>query len=168
MKLPFFSRKKKQQQVRYFKGGEVGRLLGGMFGNSASADSTIKPDLARLRERARDLERNNEYAARALELIENGVVGERGFNLQLKAVNTNNTLDVSGNNYIERRWKDWSRSATTDGCMSFRDVCSMAVRVLKRDGEFFAQIVKNREYNDSFALNPIEADRIDIDKNQLD
>lgn len=166
MKLPFFNRKKKQQ-VRHFKGGEVGRLLSGMFGSSASADSTIKPDLARLRERSRDLERNNEYAARALELIENGVIGERGFTVQLKATNINGTLDVSGNDYIERRWKDWSRSATTDGAMSFRDLCAMAVRVLKRDGEFFAQIVKNREYNDSFALNPIEADRIDIDKNQL-
>ena len=169
MKLPFFNRTAKTQQKRYsqYKGGEVGRLLSGMFGSAASADSTMKPNLAKLRDRARDLERNNEYVARALDLIENGVVGERGFNLQVKGANINGTLDLPANDLIERRWKKWSRYATTDGCMSFRDLCAMAIRVKKRDGEFFAQIVKNSAYPDGIAIHPIEADRIDIDKNEM-
>lgn len=167
MKLPFFGRKNKPQAVRYYKGGEVGRLLGGMFGSSASADSTIKPSLGKLRDRARDLERNNEYVARALDLIEIGVVGDRGFNLQIKGSNLDGTLDFAANDLIERRWKNWSKYVTTDGCMSFRDLCAMAIRVLKRDGEFFAQIVKNSAYEDGIAIHPIEADRIDVDKNEL-
>ena len=167
MKLPFFNRKKKTQAVRYYKGGEVGRLLGGMFGSSASADSTIKPSLAKLRDRARDLERNNEYVSRALDLIENGVVGERGFNLQVKGANLDGTLDIPANDLIERRWKEWCKSPTTDGGMTFRDLCAMAIRVKKRDGEFFAQVVKNSAYPDGIALHPIEADRVDVDKNEL-
>ena len=167
MKIPFFSRKKAQPAKRYYQGAQVGRLLGGMFGSAASADSTIKPNLAKLRDRARDLERNNEYAARALDLIENGVVGERGFNLQVKGTNINGTLDIAGNDMIERQWKEWCRYVTTDGCMSFRDLCAMAARVRKRDGEFFVQIVKNSTYPGGMALHPIEADRIDVDKNEL-
>tara|TARA_R100000231_G_scaffold104750_1_gene77648 strand:+ start:2813 stop:4285 length:1473 start_codon:yes stop_codon:yes gene_type:complete len=167
MKLPFFSRKEKRVQRRNFQGAQVGRLLGGMFGTSASADSALRPSLTKLRDRARDLERNNEYVARALDLMEIGVVGDRGFNLQVKGVNLDNRLDIPANDLIERRWKLWSKSATTDGCQSFRDLCAMAVRVLKRDGEFFAQIVKNSAYNDGLALHPIEADRIDVDKNEV-
>lgn len=167
MKLPFFSRKEKKTQRRSYQGAQVGRLLGGMFGSSASADSTLKPSLGKLRDRARDLERNNEYVARALDLMEIGVVGDRGFNLQVKGVNLDNRLDIPANDLIERRWKQWSKYVTTDGCMSFRDVCAMAIRVLKRDGEFFAQIVKNSSYPDGIALHPIEADRVDVDKNEL-
>jgi lambda family phage portal protein len=167
MKFPFFNRKKAAPAKRYYQGAQVGRLLGGMFGSSASADSTIKPSLGKLRDRARDLERNNEYVARALDLMEIGVVGDRGFNLQVKGVNLDNRLDIPANDLIERRWKEWGKYATTDGCMSFRDVCAMAIRVLKRDGEFFAQIVRNSAYSDGIALHPIEADRIDVDKNEL-
>lgn len=167
MKLPFFSRKKKVSGKRYYEAASVGRLLSGMFGSSASADSTIKPSLAKLRDRARDLERNNEYAARALDLCDNGVVGERGFNVQVKAVNLDGRLDNGGNEIVEQAWKDWSRTCTTDGQTTFRDFCSLAVRAVKRDGEFFCQIVKNRAYKHGLALHPIEADRIDIDKNEL-
>jgi len=167
MKLPFFSRKKAKPVKRYYQGAQVGRLLGGMFGSAASADSTIRPSLAKLRDRARDLERNNEYAARALDLIENGVVGERGFSLQVKGSNLDGRLDIAGNQLIEDRWKDWCKSCTTDGAMSFRDLCAMVARVRKRDGEFFAQIVKNSAYSDGMAIHPIEADRIDVDKNEL-
>lgn len=167
MRLFSFNRKKTTTNRRHFQAAEVGRLLGNIFGSSASADSTIKPSLGRLRDRARDLERNNEYAARALELCENGVVGERGFTVQVKAVNLDGRLDTQGNDIVETAWKDWSRTCTTDGQTTFRDFCALAVRALKRDGEFFCQIVKNNAYTHGMALHPIEADRIDTDKNEL-
>jgi lambda family phage portal protein len=168
MKLPFFNRRKSNPTgVRYFKAAEVGRLLSGMFGSSASPDSTIKPSLAKMRDRARDLERNNEYAARALDLVENGVVGERGFNLQVKGINLDGRLDVAGNDLIERNWHDWSRECTVDGMTTFRDFCSLAIRAVKRDGEFFCQVIKNSQYKHGIALNPMEADRVDIDKNEV-
>ena len=165
MKFPFFPKKKKATTVRHYQGGEVGRLLGGLFGSSTSADTALKSNLARLRDRARDLERNNEYATRALDLMENGIVGERGFTLQLKAINADGSPDAIGNQIIEDAWKDWSHTATSCGMLSFRDLCALAVRAQKRDGEFFAQIVRSNEFKHSFAINPIEADRIDVDKN---
>ena len=168
MKLPFFNRKPtKNVAKRYFEAAQVGRLLSGMFGSSASADSTIKPSLPRMRDRARDLERNNEYAARALELSENGVVGDRGFSLQVKAINLDGRLDMAGNQIIEDNWHQWARGCTADGSMTFRDFCALAVRSVKRDGEFFCQIIRNNAYTHGISLNPIESDRIDIDKNEL-
>lgn len=167
MKIPFIKRKQAATARRHYTGGTVGRLLGGMFGSSTSADSALKPNLAKLRDRARDLERNNEYAARALDLMENGIVGDRGFSVQVKAVNLDGRLDLGGNQLVENAWKEWATTVTTDGYMTFRDLCAMAVRAQKRDGEFFAQIVKNRKYKHGIAIYPIEADRIDIDKNQI-
>ena len=51
--------------------------------------------------------------------------------------------------------------------MTWIDIQQYAEEAMKRDGECFIQLVKGTAYKYGFALNPIEADQIDEQKNQL-
>ena len=71
----FLSRTEKPKQKRFknlfrnYAGANGGRLFGDFIASSFSADSELKTSLPILRNRSRDLARNNEYAKRYLNLI---------------------------------------------------------------------------------------------------
>lgn len=166
--LDIFKRKKKSIPAqRNYAAANVGRLFADFVGSERSADSEMYAAITRIRNRARDLERNNEYTRRFLTLMETNVVGERGFTVQLKATNVDGTMDRGGNDILEREWKNWSRRCTTDGQFSFLDVQRMCVRQWARDGEVFIRKVKNSSFRDGFALSFIEPERIDIEKSEF-
>jgi len=163
-----FRRKQKPTQKRRYDGAQGGRLFADFMATQRSADSEIRYSLKTLRDRCRDLARNNEYARRYLHLVKTNVVGERGTTLQVKAVNTDGTLDTIGNQQIEREWSRWSRvgNCTVDGKMSFVDAQAMAVESMARDGEALIRIVNYPGNEDRFALQFLEPDVIDEEKNE--
>ena len=87
--LDFFSKPKKSKglQRRNYAAAARNRLMADFIGSNRSADSEIRWSLKELRNRSRDLERNNEYFRRYLQLLQTNVVGSNGFNLQISAVN---------------------------------------------------------------------------------
>lgn len=153
---------------REYHAASTSRLFSDFFDSNRSADSELYPVIRKMRNRSRDLARNNEYVKRYLDLMKTNVVGDRGFTLQVKALDTVGNLDQSGNQAIEDSFKKWSKkgNCTVDGKMSFVDVQKMVMEGLARDGEVF--IVKHRSasFQDSFALEFIEPDRIDEQKNE--
>ena len=126
-----------------------------------SADSELMNSLVTLRGRSRNLARNNPHARRYIQLMQDNIVGENGFRLQVRAKNQNGGTDTAGNKRVEAAWKKWARKVTTDRKMSFREATNLVVRTWCRDGEVFIQKVQNARYPDSFSLHFIEADRID-------
>ena len=82
-------------------------FFGDFIASSFSADSELKTSLPVLRNRSRDLARNNEYAKRYLNLIKTNVVGERGFSVQVRARNDDRSLDAAGNAIIENAFSSW-------------------------------------------------------------
>ena len=72
--------------VRNYAGANQGRLFADFVASSFSADSDLKTSLPILRDRSRDLAKNNEYAKRFLNLVKTNVVGETGFTLQVRAL----------------------------------------------------------------------------------
>jgi|TARA_R110000744_G_scaffold174031_1_gene292745 lambda family phage portal protein len=154
---------------RSYSGANQGRLFADFPGSSFSADSELYNTLPLLRNRCRDLARNNEYAKRFLTLMKTNVVGDRGFNLQVRARNSNGSIDISGNDIIETAWKQWGRLGRAEiaGRLSWVDCQRLAVETLARDGEVFIKMVRGAKYHNNFTLQFIESDLVDNDKNGL-
>ena len=155
-------------QRRNYAAASRGRLFADFTGSNRSADSEIRWALNELRNRSRDLERNNEYFRRYLQLLRTNVVGNNGFRLQVKAVNTDNSPDVTGSQIIENAWAEFSRlgGPTVDGKMSLIDLENHVISAMARDGEVFLRVVKNNTFRHRVALQVIEPDRIDEEMNE--
>jgi lambda family phage portal protein len=97
---------------RKYEGADAGRRTEGWVTVGTDANSEIGPALARLRNRARDLVRNNPWAARGIQVIVSNVVG-RGIMGQVK-------MDPSrrGGNRNEAdlnaTWKTWAGTTACD------------------------------------------------------
>lgn len=154
---------------RNYAAATKGRLFADFQGSNRSADSEIRWAIRDIRNRSRDLERNNEYLRRYLQLLRTNVVGENGFRLQLKARNPDGRMDMAGNNIMEAAWAEFSRMGgpTVDGGMSLIDLTNHIITGTARDGEVFLQIVKRPFLRHGIGLQIIEPDRIDEDMNEL-
>ncbi len=168
----FLSRSEKPKQKKYkhlyrnYAGADSGRLFGDFIASSFSADSELKTSLPVLRNRSRDLARNNEYAKRYLNLVKTNVVGEKGFSVQVRARNDDRSLDAAGNAIIENAFTSWGRMGNADvtGRLSWLDCQRVAAETLARDGEVFIKKIVNRQYADNFTLQFIESDLVDDQK----
>jgi lambda family phage portal protein len=152
---------------RNYSGASKSRLFTDFIAPSNSADSNLKYQLGTLRDRSRDLARNNEYAKRFLNLIKTNVVGESGFTLQVRARNDDGQLDASGNTILENAFKAWGRmgSAEVSGRMSWLDCQRFTAEGLARDGEVFIKKIRNPRFRNGFTIQFIEPDLIDHEKN---
>ena len=171
--LDFLNRSEKPKKLKYkqlygnYSGANSGRLYTDFVASSFSADSELKNALPVLRNRSRDLARNNEYAKRFLNLIKTNVVGETGFNTQVRGRNPDGGLDAAGNRIIEEAFTAWGRLGNADvtGRLSWLDCQRIAAETLARDGEVFIKKIRNRRYRNNFTLQFIESDMVDDQKN---
>jgi lambda family phage portal protein len=166
--LSFFKRTKSAPAKRDYLAASKGRLYMDFKGSNKSADAEIRWSLRDLRNRSRDLERNNEYARRYLQLLQTNIVGENGFRLQLKGRNIDGTIDMAGNNIIEAAWEDFCRlgGPTVDGKMSMTDLSNHVIRGMARDGEVFLHIVNKNYLRHGIGVQIIEPDRVDDQMNE--
>lgn len=166
--LDIFSRSKKPKSRRNYAAASKGRLFADFNASNRSADSEIYPVLRDLRNRSRDLERNNEYMRRYLQLLRTNVVGEGGIRLQMKARNPDGGMDIGGNNIVESAWTEFCRygGPTVDGQMSMIDLLNHVITGVARDGEVFLMKVRANYLRQGYALQLIEPDMIDEDHNE--
>jgi lambda family phage portal protein len=153
---------------RSYQAANTGRLFADFTASDSSADKEIETALKNLRNRSRDLARNNEYVKRYLNLLKTNVVGQSGFSLQVKATDSVGKLDMSGNQSTEDAFKMWGRlgNCTVDGKMSWVDAQKLAIETVARDGELFVIKHRSASFKDSFAIEFIEADQVDEKKNE--
>jgi lambda family phage portal protein len=159
----FFGRKKKPTSIRQYAAAQKGRLLADFLVTQKSADSEIYPALRIVRDRCRDVARNNDYAKRYLQLMTTNVVGSTGVRVQVRGRNADRSLDAPGNSIIENAWSRWGSKGicTMDGKLSWLDCQRLFIETLCRDGEVLVQKVKNRNLPHGFAIHFIEADYLD-------
>lgn len=169
-----FGRKKEQPKGsplsrRSYKGAQGGRLFTDFFSSSASADQELRQALVTLRNRSRELARNDAYVARYLNLLSSNVVGHNGIRLNVKARDENGMLDVLGNQIIERAWKKWTRTGncTSDKTMSFLDCQKMFMEALARDGEVLIKHYRDPSSEFGYRIQFLEADHLNETKNEL-
>lgn len=103
-----------------------------------STAAPINDDLARqlptLRNRARAMSRNDEWAIGYLIRLDDGVLGDAGMPLQMRLKKRDGTPDKDNNSRLEAAFADWGKDCETSG-MNWRDVESMALGAGPRDGE---------------------------------
>lgn len=159
--------RKSKRRIRSFAAAAATRFVTDWLVSYKSIDADLKGDIAKIRNRSRDLEKNSELAARYFNILETNVVGTKGFLLQMK-VRKGDLFDDDVNREIERHWKRWSTSASADGRLSFREICKAAARGIPRDGEAFIRIVKDTGINDyGLSLQVIDPALIDDQYNDV-
>lgn len=167
-----FSSGKTKKSFRAYAGAKLGRMLEDWITGSTSADAEIKTSLKKLRDRSRQLARDNDFVRNAVRTITNNVVGQ-GVKLQSQVKRRTGRgagqMDDRVNEAIETAWVNWCRadSCHTGGTLSFTDIERIIIGDQVQSGEIFVRLVK-RPFGRSripLALELIESDLLDTDFN---
>jgi lambda family phage portal protein len=134
------------------RGTEGWRAIGG-----GSADAEIAAAGATLRERMRDLVRNDPLAAKAVQVLVSNIVGT---GIRPRAAGP----DPAANRAADAVWNEWSRVADADGHTDFHGLTQLAVREMIEGGEVFARRFR-RSLTDRLPvplqIQLLEADHLD-------
>ena len=155
---------------RKYDGAKRGRTHGDWHAVGTSGNAEIYGSIATLRNRSRDLCRNDDYARGIIRNIKKNVVYTGiGFQAQVKQLKDAKKNDSKINNAIESAWKYWSKKDYCDvtGISSFSGLQQLAFRSYLESGEVFIRKIK-QSFGGSkipFALEIIEADQVAEDYN---
>ena len=160
-----FTRRKRQR--RNYAGAGMSRLTSDWVSQNTSADAEIKNSLRVLRNRARSLVRDSDFAKSALRAVTNNVVGQ-GIKHQAQVrMIRGGRLDERLNGVIEHEWRKWGKAKNchAGGTLSWSDIQRLCLRSMVETGEVFIRFV-NQGFGDSrvpFGLEVLEADLLDDD-----
>lgn len=146
-----------------FKGGEISRLTADWnpFA-STSLDFELRIALRLMRQRSRDLFRNDGYARKYGSLCSTNIVGPQGIALQVTATDSQGNPNTLLSSRVESKWDAWGKkkNASVSTRHSWLEIQRLVVTTLVRDGEVL--IHKRNTGNEfGFALKVLSADWLD-------
>jgi lambda family phage portal protein len=147
-----------RRRQRMYGGARINRLTSDWVTSGTSADAEIKGSYKALRNRARQLCRDNDYARQALRSIQNnGIKHQSQVRMQ-----RGGKLDEAINARIHEAWGRWTQKSRCDvaGLLNFHDMERLLCRSLAESGEVFVRMIR-QPFGDSrvpFALQVLEAD----------
>jgi lambda family phage portal protein len=155
----------KAPRRRMYGGAKFSRLTADWVTGNTSADSEIYGSAQKLRDRARQLCRDNDYAKQALRAIQANVVGQ-GIQFQSQVrMQRGGRLDTRLNDQIEEAWREWTQANNCHvaGKLSFNEIERLAIRSVAESGEVFIRIVRQQFGNSKvpMGLEVLEADLLD-------
>lgn len=163
---PVSGLKRKQARIaldvmqRGYEGAKTGRRIDDWLTTGASANREIASGGNRLRERARDLVRNNPYGSKAVEVFVSNAIGI-GISAQA------NTGSDRLNKQIMAAWNEWCQHCDADGDLDFNGIQGLVARAMFESGECFIRF-HDRPYSEDFPitlqLQVLEADFLDTAK----
>ncbi|HZV06208.1 MAG TPA: phage portal protein [Gemmataceae bacterium] len=141
------------ERFRY-EGASGGRRANGWYAPSTDANVELMGSLIWLRNRSRDLVRNNPYAARAIEELAGNVVGT---GIVPKAKTGNAALDK----IIDSEWPYFAEACDTPQRLDFYGMQTLTVRTMAESGE---SIVRFRPQPADFGLRiPLQLQMLEAD-----
>ena len=154
-------------QWRRFEGARADRLTADWQATITSINEELRADLDRLRSRCRSLVNNNDYARKFRSMVQVNLIGPGGIRLQARVQDGPGRPDRLANAAIEAAWQEWSGACDLAG-HPLRDLCETLVGQLPSDGEFLVRMIRGPAAGNrfGFALQAIDADRIDTTHNQ--
>ena len=158
-----------RQGLRAFHAARIDRLSADWLATSQSINQELRSDLDRLRSRARDLGKNNDYARKFIGMCQANIIGPGGIRLQARVAEAPDRQGRPGqpdrlaNAAIESAWTEWQTVADVTGQQHFRDLCETLVGALPTDGEFLVRMITGASAGNrfNFALQVLDVDRID-------
>jgi lambda family phage portal protein len=147
--------------MRGYDGAAKGRRTDGWRTSATSADAEVAIAGALLRDRMRDLVRNNPHAAKAVSALVNNIVGS---GIIPRAASGNEKIDAQAN----KLWANWSAQCDADGQLDFLGLQTLACRQMIEAGEVLLRR-RPRRPGDGFdvplQLQLLEADMLDAGRN---
>lgn len=155
----------RRPSLRMYAGARITRLTSDWFSKWTSADAEIKTSLRLLRDRSRQLVRDNPYAKQAKRTTQINVIGQ-GIKMQAQVMQLRGKKrDDRINTLIEGGWERWCRPDSCDvaGKNSFYMMELLAAGALPESGEVLFRLVR-RPFGRSripLALEILESDMLD-------
>jgi capsid protein len=128
---------------RTYSGAQMGRLVADFVSMATSGDAEIRMNMRILRNRSRQLERDNDYVKNYLREVESNVIGMGiGFEGQVK-MQRGDKLNEPVNQAIQDAWTEWCDKdcCHVAGKLSFTDIENLVARSVFRDGEILIRKV---------------------------
>ena len=144
--------------ARSYDGAKIGRRTDGWRTGSTSANAELLPALTALRNRSRDLVRNNPYARRAVGALVSGMVGS-GFVASLNGARPD----------VRAAWESFVATCDADGQLDFYGLQSLIARCLFESGECIVRLRRRRPDDGLLVplqLQVLEPDHLDAGKTQ--
>jgi len=156
---------------RGFKMAAGGHLTKSWSGRTSGGDANqqIYSSHETLRQRAREQSINTSQLKRFYRLLRQNVVGPHGIRLQSYAKLPDGKPDRPARKQVEREWERFCRKGQFDvtGRYSFVTFLWLWIETLARDGEVMVRLVRNWPNRWGFAVQILEADRLDLNLNTL-
>lgn len=146
---------------RSYEGAKLGRRTEGWTTAGTGANAEIAPALVRLRDRSRDLVRNNPYAAKAVQAVVSNLVGT---GIMPRARGD----DAAVTDAADRLWTRFVATCDADGLTDFYGLQALAVRAMAESGECLIRIRERRREDGlpvPLQLQILEPDHLDTTKN---
>ena len=142
--------------VRQYEGAAMGRRTKNWRTPSTSSNAEIESGLITLRNRSRDLVRNNPYAAKAVQVIISNTVG---YGVMAGLQDQNERRLRAAN----MEWTSWAHSAGCDayGIHDFYGLQALALRTVIESGECLILRETSRDGRTPLRLRIIEPDHLD-------
>lgn len=123
----------------------------------------IKNDLVSLRSHARQLKSDNAYVARYESLVEECVIGSEGDGITFESTlaSKSGKPKQAQNDVVESEWAEFGKAVTTDGTMSWLQFRHKVEATRAIDGEVLIRLVRGYPNRWGFAVELIDADRLD-------
>ncbi|HCE09760.1 MAG TPA: phage portal protein [Oxalobacteraceae bacterium] len=148
--------------MRSYDGGRNSRATYGWMAGSTSANAEVYGNLLALRNRARDLVRNNPHASKALRVLTNNIVGS-GITALAR------TPDAAINKKIDALWKRFVEECDFNGQLDFYGLQRLAIRAMLEGGDTITRLrpVTNKKFAIPLKLQLLESDYLDHRKNGI-
>jgi len=174
-KIPFIRKAASEQfkklQKFGYSGGQNNRWVADWISDTATINRQIKYDMRKVRERARDMWKNNPLIRAYRKRLISDVIGPDGFKLQMRVKKADGTPDKNINDLIENAWEEWKKKdfCTMSGSLTFTQVLWLLIEQYKRDGEFIARdYYPDKSVNKfGYSLDLIEPDLLDESFNEV-
>ena len=158
--------------TRMYEAGRLNRMTQDWMTTYATIDSDIRTNIVAVRERARNMTKNDGIARRFLNLCIANVVGPNGFKLQMNVTERDKNYkllpDVIANTRIEEAWQEFIKreNCSLNGRHSFRSLCDQIISYRKIDGEAFLRIVYTKSMPHGIGIEIIPTELIDEQYNE--
>lgn len=149
--------------VRGYGMAKTNRLNSDWLAESTTEDRDLRSDLRVLRDRARVLAHDDDYAKRFLGLCQTNIAGPNGFKFISEVQNAAGKPDKRAREMIEEEFRIFSEpeNFTTCGQFSRAQFEQSACSTMPRDGEFLARLVHGFDNPWGFSVQVLEAEQLD-------
>ena len=138
--------------ARGYEAAKQDRLVDGWGGDYGVASFDISSQLPVIRNRCRELAKNDPYVSKYIVQLRNNVIGHAGIKLSCNVtdwVNGKRIPDVMASDILERGWQLWGETpefCDTEGKKTLTEILWRAVECWAREGEALIEMVPGFDY----------------------